>query len=114
MATKQATELERSAEKRSAEAELGRSLPAAGSGTRERTRAMKQPMWEQALLVHQIPLDILPMCEARDTLCVLAALQEVEIYQAVGGRWNLWFEAPIRERVSVLEWVARVSRRQQA
>lgn len=77
---------------------------------------MKQPAWEQALQVHQIPLEILPLGPERDTLCVLLAFEECELYQAVGGRWNIWFESPIRERVSVQEWMTRVARqyRQQA
>jgi len=70
---------------------------------------MKTPQWEQALLVHQIPLDILPLGPERDTLTVLAAFGECEIYQAVGGRWNIWFESPLHERVSVQDWMTRVA-----
>ena len=71
----------------------------------------KQPHWDQALLIHQIPLDILPMGPQRDVLCVLAAWGEVEVYQAAGnGRWNLWIESPRHERVSVQDWVTRTAK----
>jgi len=113
----------RSANKWSAVAEeLGSGLSAVG-GLEKGTHLMTEflangaapvssPQWAEALKVHLIPTDVLPLGPQRDTLAVLAAFGEVEIYQAAGpsGIWNLWMERPRHERVSVQDWVARTAK----
>jgi hypothetical protein len=65
--------------------------------------------WAEAAKVAEIPTDQLPIGPIRDTLAVLAAFGECELYKPIGGsQWNIWFETPKNERVRVRDWVSRV------
>src|SRR5258706_9700716 len=74
-----------------------------------RTRILGNPAWwAEAHKVTQIPTDQLPEGDQRDTLIALALLGEAEVYTPIGSdRWNIWFEQPIRERLTIADWLAR-------
>ena len=64
--------------------------------------------WAEAQKVASIPVSQLPAGPQRDTLVALCLLGEAEVYTPIGSdRWNIWFEQPIQERVTVTEWVPR-------
>jgi hypothetical protein len=77
---------------------------------KRRTTVLGNPAWwAEAQKVTQIPLDQLPEGPQRDTLVALALLGEAEVYTPHGSKeWVIWFEQPLRERVTVPEWLARV------
>ncbi len=77
---------------------------------RTTNRILGNPQWwEEAHKVTQIPTDQLPEGPQRDTLVALALLGEAEVYTPIGSdRWNIWFEQPLRERITIPEWLARV------
>ncbi len=76
-----------------------------------RTRILGNPAWwAEAHKVTQIPIDQLPEGGQRDTLVALALLGEAEVYTPIGSdRWNIWFEQPIRERLTIADWLARTA-----
>ena|SRR5258706_8657975 len=78
-----------------------------------RTRILGNPAWwAEAHKVTQIPIDQLPEGGQRDTLVALALLGEAEVYTPIGSdRWNIWFEQPIRERLTIADWLARTDRK---
>ncbi len=58
--------------------------------------------------VKAIPREVLPDQAARAELVRLAKLGQVEAYHAGPPpvTWNLWFEHPRRERITVSDWYA--------
>ncbi len=65
--------------------------------------------WQEARNVSLIPYDQLPAGPQRDTLTVLAAFGEAQVYTPHGSKeWVIWFEQPVRERISIPEWLRRV------